>query len=83
MRSGKLGVMYRLIYRATTGALQRVPLGSGKLATSIAGLAWSVQLIVIGLCFVLPWALILWAGWRWLKRRHSVAGPDVARATSP
>ncbi|MEO6436567.1 MAG: DUF4349 domain-containing protein, partial [Tepidisphaeraceae bacterium] len=50
-------------------------------ATSLAGLAWSVQLIVIGLCFVLPWALILWAGWKWMKRR-SVA-INVARASSP
>jgi hypothetical protein len=30
---------------------------------------WSLQLIVIGLCFVIPWLLILWGGWRLLKRR--------------
>ena len=39
------------------------------LSTSLAGLAWSVQLIVIGLCFVLPWVLILWAVWKLIKRR--------------
>jgi len=39
------------------------------LATSITGLVWSLEMIVIGLCFVGPWALLLWAGWRWLRRR--------------
>lgn len=39
------------------------------LSTSVAGLLWSLQLIVIGLCFVLPWLAILWGGWRLLKRR--------------
>lgn len=39
------------------------------LSTSVSGLLWSLQLIVIGLCFVLPWALVVWAGWKLVKRR--------------
>jgi autotransporter-associated beta strand protein len=42
------------------------------LSTSIAGLAISVRLIVVGLCFVLPWVLILFGGWRLWKRRRAV-----------
>jgi len=34
------------------------------LATSIRGLLYSLQLIVIGLCLLLPWAAILWGGWK-------------------
>ena len=47
------------------------------LSTSLAGLAYSVRLIVIGLCFVLPWALILFAGWRLWKRRRTIASPTA------
>lgn len=43
------------------------------LSTSIAGLMWSLQLIVIGLCFVLPWVLILGLVWRFIKRRSKPA----------
>src|SRR5262249_46222118 len=32
------------------------------LATSFAGLMWSLQLIVIGLCLVAPWVLLIWGG---------------------
>lgn len=42
------------------------------LSTSFAGLMWSLQLIVIGLCFVLPWALIVVVGWRVIKRRKKL-----------
>jgi hypothetical protein len=38
------------------------------LSTSAAGLMWSLQLIVIGLCLVAPWALLIWASWRLLRR---------------
>jgi len=40
------------------------------LSTSLKGLAWSVQLIVIGLCLVLPWAVIGWAAMKVVKRRR-------------
>ncbi|HWP41213.1 MAG TPA: DUF4349 domain-containing protein, partial [Tepidisphaeraceae bacterium] len=38
------------------------------LATSVQGLLWSLQLIVIGLCLVGPWALLVWGGWRFAAR---------------
>ncbi len=40
----------------------------GGLGTSVQGLLWSVRLIVIGLCLILPWVLLLWLGWRLLAR---------------
>ncbi|MGH7178134.1 MAG: DUF4349 domain-containing protein, partial [Tepidisphaeraceae bacterium] len=41
------------------------------LATSFAGLMWSLQLIVIGLCLVAPWALVIWGGWKVVRRRRT------------
>jgi Domain of unknown function (DUF4349) len=41
------------------------------LSTSIRGLLWSMELVVIGLCLVLPWALVVWLGWRWWRRKSS------------
>lgn len=38
------------------------------LSTSVFGLLWSVRLIVIGLLFAGPWALLLWGGWKFLRR---------------
>jgi hypothetical protein len=38
------------------------------LSTSVRGLLWSLQFIVIGLLIVGPWALLLWGGWRLWKR---------------
>lgn len=38
--------------------------------TSLRGLAWSVHLIVIGLCLVLPWVAVLWVGWKLVQRRR-------------
>ena len=37
-------------------------------ATSVKGLLWSLQLIVVGLLIVVPWALLVWGLWR-LSRR--------------
>jgi autotransporter-associated beta strand protein len=48
------------------------------LATSVTGLLWSLRLIVIGLCFVLPWVLILAIGWRLVRRRNKSAAPATA-----
>ena len=55
------------------------------LSTSVAGLAWSLQLIVIGLCFVLPWvlaiavvgrtALFLALCWEWLAELWGLRNP--------
>jgi ACT domain-containing protein len=41
------------------------------LAVSGQGLRWSVQMLVIGGCIVLPWIAVLWVGWRLLKRRKN------------
>jgi glycine cleavage system regulatory protein len=49
------------------------------LATSVSGLLWSLQLIIIGLCLVAPWVLLLWAGWK-IVRRKKAATPTPAAA---
>jgi hypothetical protein len=38
------------------------------LSVSGQGLRWSMQMIVIGLCFVAPWAGAIWIGWRLFRR---------------
>jgi glycine cleavage system regulatory protein len=45
------------------------------LGTSVRGLLWSLQLIIIGVCLVAPWALLMWGGWRLARRgkRRTVA----------
>jgi hypothetical protein len=44
------------------------------LAVSGQGLRWSVQMIVIGFCFVAPLALVLWGAWKLLRRRNRGTG---------
>ena len=42
------------------------------LSTSFIGLSWSVTVLIIGMLFVLPWALAIYIGWRlllWVRRR--------------
>ena len=46
------------------------------LYVSVKGLAWTLQLIVIGLCLIVPWALLLWVGWRVLRRSKSKPATD-------
>lgn len=41
------------------------------LATSMTGLMWSLQLIIIGLCFVGPWVLMIVLGWKLLRRKKT------------
>ncbi len=41
------------------------------LSTSVRGLLWSLQFIVIGLLMVLPWALMIWGGWKLWKRSRT------------
>jgi len=40
----------------------------------------SLQFIIVGLCFVLPWALVLYAAWRLFKRRRKTTMPTPATA---
>jgi hypothetical protein len=44
------------------------------LSTSVAGLLYSLQLIIVGLCCVGPWVAVIWAGWSVMKRRRAAAG---------
>lgn len=46
----------------------------GGLSTSVKGLLWSLQLIIIGLCLIGPWVLLGWGGVKWMKRRKVKAG---------
>ena len=39
------------------------------LETSATGLRWSLQMLVIGACFVAPWLLVIWVGWKLLRRK--------------
>jgi len=41
------------------------------LSTSVRGLLWSLQFIVIGLLIIGPWAFLIWAGWRLWKRSRT------------
>lgn len=41
------------------------------LSTSALGLLWSLQLLVIGLCLLLPWAAVIYVGTRLWKRRSA------------
>jgi hypothetical protein len=41
------------------------------LSTSVRGLLWSLQFIVIGLLMVLPWVLMIWGGWKLWKRSRT------------
>jgi ACT domain-containing protein len=49
------------------------------LAVSGQGLRWSVQMLVIGGCIVVPWILVIWVGWKLLKRRKA----SQTTATTP
>jgi glycine cleavage system regulatory protein len=48
------------------------------LRTSVTGLLWSLQLIVVGLLLVAPWALIVYAGWRLFRRARTRRQPPAA-----
>lgn len=41
------------------------------LATSLRGLGYSLQLIVVGLCLAGPWAVVIWIGYKLFKRRRN------------
>jgi hypothetical protein len=45
------------------------------LRTSVTGLLWSLQLIVVGLFLVAPWALIVYVSWRLLRRGRTRKHP--------
>jgi hypothetical protein len=48
------------------------------LTDSVAVLSWSVRLLILGLCVLLPWALVVWALYRLivrLRRRNTPPAP--------
>ena len=48
------------------------------LKTSFVAIAWSLTVVIIGVCFVLPWALVLYGGYvvvNWLRRRGAATVP--------
>jgi len=40
------------------------------LSTSITGLLWSLQWVIVGVCLIVPWVGIGWVGWKVWKRRR-------------
>lgn len=49
------------------------------LAISFRGLGYSLQLIIVGICLIAPWALLVWAGMkvrRRMKLRSTIATPQ-------
>jgi glycine cleavage system regulatory protein len=45
------------------------------LATSLKGLGYSLRLLVVALCLVAPWVLVLWGGWKLLRRKVTPPTP--------
>jgi hypothetical protein len=46
------------------------------LSTSFIALSWSLTVVIIGVCFVLPWALVLYAAYLLVRRmRRNAAAP--------
>jgi hypothetical protein len=50
------------------------------LRTALNGLLWSVQMVVVGLVLVGPFALVIWAAWRLVRRgcRKAATNPGAA-----
>jgi hypothetical protein len=54
-----------------------------SLGASIHGLAYSFELIIIGVCLALPWAILGWLGWKGVKRLRKKIAPEVSTQASP
>lgn len=52
----------------------------GGLSDSFKVLAWSLRILIFGLCIVLPWALVIWAIYRLVVRVRRRAAPAVPAA---
>jgi hypothetical protein len=64
-----------LIVPSDAGMWTRIRTG---LKTSFIAMSWSLTLVVIGLCFVLPWAVVIYgAMWlvRWMRGRPAPTNP--------
>ncbi len=67
-----------------TNAEQIVPGNEGVwpqvrkgLSTSFIALSWSLTVVIIGVCFVLPWALVLYAAYVIVRRLRRNAAPSA------
>ncbi|OHB77110.1 MAG: hypothetical protein A2Z34_02495 [Planctomycetes bacterium RBG_16_59_8] len=75
------GKLARARFEVTIGSIDRLLPGDkgigeslrGGFKTSLDWLLWSLNWIVIGLCFAGPWALILWICWRIVRRSKAKA----------
>jgi hypothetical protein len=46
------------------------------LSTSITGLLWSLEWVVVGLCLIGPWLLVGWVGWK-VRGKFRNPKPDI------
>jgi hypothetical protein len=53
------------------------------LATSGQGLRWSLQMLVIGLCFVAPWVIALWILIRLIRRSRATTPKPITPPAVP
>jgi hypothetical protein len=66
-----------LIVPRDGGLLAQIRTG---LATSFTAISWSLIVVIVGLCFVLPWAVVLYIVYRviaWIRRR-AISGVTTA-----
>ena len=53
----------------------------GGLVASVRGLAYSLELVIIGGCLALPWAALAWLGWKGARRfRRKSISPKTSPA---
>lgn len=50
------------------------------LSVSGRGLRWSLQMLVVGFCFVAPWIFVLWLIWKFVRRRRP---PSITSVPAP
>lgn len=50
------------------------------LADSVAVLSWSLRILILGLCVLLPWALVIWAIYRLVARLRRRSTPSTPPA---
>jgi hypothetical protein len=50
------------------------------LSDSFAVLSWSLRILILGLCVILPWALVIWGIYRLIVRLRRPTTPAVPAA---
>lgn len=50
------------------------------LTTSFTAMSWSLTVVIIGVCFVLPWAVVLYGLYRLIQRQRKKAAPATPAA---